>query len=357
MTEACYGIKRAVARLLVYAVVSVLPVSFGLAETTDVEAQAVSPISKADLIVVGDVAKRHETPLEVSFTITVTRVLKGDLGIQAVDVEHPWGRSGVVIPESADIKFHVSGIWFLHRANTGGWDVYPVAGPDGIFVSLLLPASQTVLAAYARENSGSTEDVVVSEILSGIEQHGLPMSTGIVDAIPANAPALQTALRRFLRSPDVRLRAFAVVRLLGSQSATAIAELKTQWPSLVQDRSAKQEVLYALRDGFRSSNPTAVSELVAWTDTLEDSDELRQAAIFALQRIHTRDTLPFFGNLLDSANEDEQMSAVVAISAFANGCPMQTTANVKSMAYLQFGASPYRNKETEANFAFRRGPR
>jgi hypothetical protein len=51
------------------------------------------------------------------------------------------------------------------------------------------------------------------------------------------------------------------------------------------------------------------------------------------------------------------MRGVFGISSFVNGCPMQTAENVKSMQYLQCEqATPYKNKETAANFAFRRGP-
>ena len=331
-------------------------VAFSSLVGADTDVSARNPIAQADLIVVGDVTTRHETPTDVSFTIAVTRVLKGDPGIQAVDVEHPWASSNVLARESADINVRISGIWFLHHLNTGGWDVYPVAGRDGSFVSLLWPASQMILAVYSYDSLSPISDIIVSEMLSGVEQHGLPPNSSLLTIIPSTAPALQTALQRFLQSSDVKLRVFALSRLLRSQSPTAIAQLRAQWPSMTQDEN-RLSVLNALRDNFRSNEPRAVSQLVTFTNTLGNSDELRGAAVIALQRIHTKETLAFFGRLLDSTDENEQMAAVIALSAFANGCPMQTSANASSMAYLQFGLSPYRTNETEAAFAFRRGPR
>lgn len=322
----------------------------------DTKASAMNPIAQADLIIVGDVTTRHETPRDVSFTISVRRVLKGDPGIQAVDVEHPWSSLNAASPESSDINVRVSGIWFLHHLTTGDWDVDPVAGPDGLFVSLSLPASQTVPVAYSYDKLGPVADVISSEIFAGIEQRGIPPNASVLNMVPANSPVLQTALQRFTQSPGPKLRAFALTWQLRSQPQTAISQLRAQWPSLAQDET-RFSVIRAVRDDFRSNDPDAVTQLVTFAGTLADSDELHSAAVTALQRIHTKETLAFFGRLLNSNDENEQMAAVIALSGFANGCPMQTPANATSMAYLQFGSSPYRTKDTEANFAFRRGPR
>lgn len=77
----------------------------------------------------------------------------------------------------------------------------------------------------------------------------------------------------------------------------------------------------------------------------------------ALAAIHTKEALAFLASLLNSGDSEEQERAVYGVSAFANGCPIQTRENVVSMAYLQCDQPrPYRTSETIANFGFRPGP-
>ena len=65
-----------------------------------------------------------------------------------------------------------------------------------------------------------------------------------------------------------------------------------------------------------------------------------------------RPALPYLAALLDDPDPDLRAEGVGGLGAFANGLPVQTSANVPSLGYLQRPASaPYMTKETDANFA------
>ena len=71
----------------------------------------------------------------------------------------------------------------------------------------------------------------------------------------------------------------------------------------------------------------------------------------ALASIHTRATLPYLAALLDDPVLDLRAEAVGGMASFANGLPVQITADLTSMRYLQFPEkAPYLTPETRANF-------
>jgi HEAT repeat protein len=124
------------------------------------------------------------------------------------------------------------------------------------------------------------------------------------------------------------------------------------WPSIRHDAS-KSFVIWALRNSFRDNTPVSVLQLAALANESLSSPDLRAAAVVALKAIHTQESLPFLASLLSSSDVSERVNAVIGLSSFANGCPMQTPQNVASMDYIQFkNPSPYRTAQTEAAFAF-----
>ena len=127
----------------------------------------------------------------------------------------------------------------------------------------------------------------------------------------------------------------------------AISALAAQWPAVKLEPDAKR-VVWALRDGFRDTRPGPVSELVAFA--ARSTGEIREAAVNALASIHSREALPFLAGLLQSSDDWERMRGVFGLSSFANGCVPQRVEDSKTLRFLQFGPSPYRTKDTEANF-------
>jgi hypothetical protein len=136
----------------------------------------------------------------------------------------------------------------------------------------------------------------------------------------------------------------------------AIQNLVDLWPAISTDTHAS-DVVSALASSWRDLTPAAVQQLATFAAGALAGSDIRSAAVRALAAIHTRETLPFLASLLFSADANEQVLAVYGLSAFANGCPVQTRDNVVSMAYLQCTQpSTYKTSETVANFGFRPGP-
>lgn len=169
------------------------------------------------------------------------------------------------------------------------------------------------------------------------------------------SPAVSTVILAYLSSPNAAFQSAGVAIGLAQGRSDALANLIRLWPSISKD-PASLYVVNSLRDSYRDTSPASVRQIA---DISADSRfaELRPAALRALAFIHTKEALPSLAALLESADRNEQMLGVIGLSAFANGCPVQTSDNVVSLEYLQFrDPSPYRTPETIANFAFRRGP-
>jgi hypothetical protein len=153
--------------------------------------------------------------------------------------------------------------------------------------------------------------------------------------------------------PVAGFQTIGLAGMLENQDLGAVVQLERAW-ALVNVDPNRFRVVIALRESFRNPDPGTVTELAKWSANV--TGDVRNAAIRALTSIHTREALPFLATLLGSTDPQEQAQAVIGLSAFANACPMQTAANVVSMAYLHCPGSPiYTTPETKANYAFRIG--
>ncbi len=167
-----------------------------------------------------------------------------------------------------------------------------------------------------------------------------------------NSPFVSNSFYELLQSPSSELKVFALAGLLERNDPGALIQLATVNPSIEADPDYELVVI-TLRNSFRSADSTAVHSLGSTATAKWASIELKQAALRALSAIHSKDALPFLAQPLLGTDPDAQMSAVIGISSFANGCPPQTPENVSSMDYMQFRTpSPYRTQASIANFAF-----
>lgn len=123
--------------------------------------------SKASGIVIGSVSNRTESANEVSFTISVSRVLSGDVTESTVSIVHPWT---VIGGPARTIDQPLSGIWFLAQgASSGTWDVLTARPTRARTVlGLFLPALATPpTGAYAYAAGVPIIDALVNEAAAG----------------------------------------------------------------------------------------------------------------------------------------------------------------------------------------------
>lgn len=310
-------------------------------------------ISKADIIVVGTIASGTETDQNVSFDLSVIRVIKGSDIPQLLHVSHDWIRRGVMVPAGPIlIDFHAPGIWLLKKATGGSLDVLPGSEPDGILTNLCFPAVEQLPSAYQYPSSVSVAEKVVLEAGAGMQNSKIaPMQ--FLDSLGGiNSPAVDRILTGFMQSPDLSFQVVGLSGLLGRNAPGSISKLAKMWPA-IRDNHYTPLVISAVRNSFRDTSPESVQQLIAMANDPSSASDLRAAIVWALKAMHTKESISFLASLLSSKDASERMNAVIGISSFANGCPAQTPANVASMEYMHFrNPSPYRTPETIAAFAF-----
>jgi hypothetical protein len=320
-----------------------------------------SALSNADAIVVGTVSGWSESADGASFTINVMRVLRGDATQPTVDVMHHWtSRALVGLGQAAtpvSVSRTVNGIWLLRReTGSGTWDVTPTRAPDGIFYNLFWPAAGVMPASYQYPGNADSTDKLVFELAAGLEATGGDTEYILGATRNLNTPAVQTVLTRFSQAASPTFRAVGVSGLLERGQPGSVSMLIQLWPAVSGDVKISDMLISVVRDHLRNTDPTVVRE-VAGLAAAGLSQSLRAAAVASLAAIHTREALPLLATLLKSSDQEEQMKGVYGLSSFANGCPVQTQDNIKTLTFLQCnGTSQYRTKEAVANFAFRRGP-
>jgi hypothetical protein len=313
--------------------------------------------ANASAIVVGSVTSRVEDPNQVSFTIDVARVLQGNIPGSSVNVVHPWAgllrRSGQIVNQS------IFGIWFLTTNDaSGNWDLL-TARPTAVrtVLGLFLPASPTPpTGPYAYPPGTPLIDSLVYETAAGVQSSNADpeLLLGAFDSM--DTATIRSLLASILSSRNPGTEAVGLAGSLERALPGAIQNLVDLWPAISTDTHAS-DVVSALASSWRDLTPAAVQQLATFAAGALAGSDIRSAAVRALAAIHTRETLPFLASLLSSADANEQVLAVYGLSAFANGCPVQTRDNVVSMAYLQCTQpSTYKTSETVANFGFRPGP-
>ncbi|HLH41901.1 MAG TPA: hypothetical protein VKV74_02855 [Bryobacteraceae bacterium] len=317
--------------------------------------------SLADAVVVGSVPVRVEGPTEVSFSIQIARVLKGNVSGTRASVTHPWVRHVILAPPTVTVTTVLSGLWFLKASSSTAWDVLE-SRPSmrGSVYGLFLPAMQVAPSGpFAYPPATSMSDALVCEVAAGIQAapSGSPdadVATLLAAMDVADTPAVRSVLASYLGSTNATYAAAGLAGSLGRAVPGSALRLASLWP-IISGAKESSLVVSALRDGWRDSTPASVIQLRSFAAAQPPGD-IRAAAVRALAAIHSKETLPFLASLLTSSDTGEQERAIYGISAFANSCPMQTPANVVSMAYLQCSASgPYGTPDTLAHFGFRPG--
>jgi hypothetical protein len=309
----------------------------------------------ADLIVIGTVQTGFIGGSSISFDMQIDRVLKGPTSLKSVHVQHQWvARLGRPDRPPQPFSVHIYGMLCLKRTVSTDWEVFNLQWPDGAIGSLFWPAVTVLPSSYSVSDSTPLTDRLAFELAAAAEA-GRDRPEARPEALFAalggvSAPARQAVLARFAASSNIAYQSAGIAGLVGTGQPGALDQLSHFWPSITADNRNADMVLSALRDSFRDTTPASVQQLASLIKRTAPS-ELRNAAVWALAAIHTKDSLSMLADLLTSSDPSEQVRAVFGISSFANGCPPQTSANVQSMGYLQFkNPSPYRTSATIAHF-------
>lgn len=307
-------------------------------------------LQESDAVVVGTLTTGVASQTRVTFSLSVIRVLHGNVSAPSISVVHDW--AGLLRGPDRVINQTQTGIWFLKKRADDTWDVIP-SRPSMYrsILGLFLPASGTPPVRSASDGDLITR---LLEEVTAMFQPGSGQDpeilAGAFDGVKASA--VNAVLPTLRATGDAGIQAVAIAAMLESQTPDSFSEFVRMWP-VIRAVPVKRFVLSALRDNWRDTNPDAVRRLAALavTDT-----EVGPIAASTLAAIHTRETLPFLATLLFDSDPQVQFHGLYGISAFANGCPVKTRESVVSMQYLDCRQpSSYKTTATAGNLVFRPG--
>lgn len=321
------------ATLFVLAVPVFLPLTMAAASIRD----------RASAIVVGEVVSGRQNGNSALFDLSVVRTLKGST-IPGATITIT---ASLQRPGSRDLSAGYYGMWFLEKAGVH-WAVLPLQA--GFLETAYYPLSKgTSPAAIATRSVPSTvDDQITVELAAALESYTSPLqfqllAHGLLAA--ADSPVTQDAFQALRTSSDPELKFIALARSLRNQrDVSGLAELANSIdlaPRLKATSFVADAVL-----GRLDSDPVAIGYLGQIAASSDPG--LQGAAAHALMCIHTRNTLPFLAQLLDSNDAATRECAMRGLSSFVENLPIATQANVLSgRASLQQGPAPYRTADTD----------
>jgi hypothetical protein len=325
--------------------------------------QSVQALSQtADAIVVGSASGTLVWGSGANLSLNVTRVVKGPSAIAGAPIAVRWdmgGPNGLLVQPGATAPVTGNGIWFL-RNNAGSWSLLPVAQGSIGFEQTYYPAPISPLPGiYAYAPTAALQDKLAAEVGAAVESlignynyqlYGL--LSGDLDKL--NSSVTSVLYQRLTNSASVPQQLLGLAGLIRTGAFSGIASAVSFSAGSFSSHALEYGILLsAVRDEFRPSDPPSIALLgQAATDQNNPNTALREAAAHALASVHSAATLPYLAALLQDPDTTLRVEGIRGMAAFANGLPVQTSAQVASLSFLQLPASaPYKTADTMTHFA------
>jgi hypothetical protein len=313
----------------------------------------------ADLIVVGTAGGTFPSSRVINFTVAVNRVVKGDQSMVGQTISVFWPTAAATMAPGATRSATGSGIWFFQQTNSQ-WVLIPVldGGPD-LDHAYFPVADGPLLSAYAYVPTAALTDRLASELASAIEgangEYNFQLSLlqyGSLDEL--KSPIAQILYQRLSISAVVTQSMLGLSGLIRAGSSAALVAATTAEPTFASHPIENGILTQSIRANFRSSDDNSVAALgAASADSPNSNPSFREAAAHALASIHTGTSLPFLAALLDDPIAALRIEAIGGLGSFAIALPVQSSANMANLGYLQMSRAnnPYRTDDTIRNFA------
>jgi HEAT repeat protein len=177
---------------------------------------------------------------------------------------------------------------------------------------------------------------------------------------PSASPLVQKAFQEWRSSPSLALQTAAMRSLISSGDTEALLQVRSE---LESPSSSVSRTLGGALWAFRSTDPVAIKILGELAISSNPPLETRQSAASALYALHTKDTLPYLVQLLDSSDKILRVDAISGLSAFALHMRMIGASGVGSDALdevmnparrrkIPDAAAPFDTDETRQNVHF-----
>jgi hypothetical protein len=128
--------------------------------------------------------------------------------------------------------------------------------------------------------------------------------------------AVLKVYQRFSQSSSTGLRAYGIAGLIREGDIQVLSTLAADVTA--KGASASGDLIVNEVCQYSNANPTAVAALGALSGATTTVPRLQFCAAAALRRIHTKETLVYLQELLDSRYPDVRYEAVAGLASFAN---------------------------------------
>ena len=290
--------------------------------------------NRADAIVVGDIKDGQIVGREVSLTLQVSRVLKGDL--KALDVVQARSRFRVMHQGRPSKLEPLRGLWFLEHRD--GWEL--LQGPTYFPATYFPIPSGEIGEGYRYPVEAVITDKVVLELASAAEtfngnskQFSMAGKAFHGGFYGLDSEAIRSAYWRLAGSDSPSARILGLAGLVGlGPDQDVMGRVEKELAELGSQTDVS--VLASRLELVTTTDPDVVGSLGRLATSRTLSQRLRRAAAYTLRSIHSRDAVPYLAELLESDKVRLQDLAVSGLSLFAANLPKITPESARSLSWL-----------------------
>lgn len=312
--------------------------------------------NRADAVVVGEITAGQHSGRAALFRLRIDRVLHG-IGVPGITIEVESASRASRTDRLAGMK----GIWMLQAGQNGRWKALPPMQTNGaFFANSFYPAAdhkdvEALLAILP--NRSDPGDLIAAEMAASAESASKNLLmfksivVGLLFQVP-RTPATLAIFRKLNLSSNPRVASLGLAGLVMQNDDDALERVESS-VSMVVQAGMLREVGEAVRMRIDTS-PRNVAALGRLATGANIPEQLQFEAAWALQRIHSREAIPYLIRLLDSAHAGVRQFALSGLSLFAENLGVMTQDSIPTMAWLKpVGPTPYRTRETDKFVGYR----
>ncbi len=303
---------------------------------------------RADAVVVAEIASGQQSAAYATFSLLVTRTIKGNIAPGAM-ISVEW-KNAATVPSATTLSGEF-GMWFLAAGTPSLWELLPYSSAGRARPLELAHYPLPTGPAPPEATPGiSASEMMAAELATGVAQFSAsPLNGQLSDmgqaiwSVP-DSPTMTTIYQRLAGSSNRDARTLGLAGLIRTGDVNALS----QAPRTTGDTAKLYfgvQYATALR-GFRNSK--GVDTLGMFATSLDSSPGVQALATDALRAIHTAGTLPYLATLLDSADPGLQSKAIAGFSAFVENLPTDTPDRDVDMTWMTpQGPAPFRTGSVE----------
>ena len=309
---------------------------------------------EADSIVVADLSSGFApsaTPGSVTGKLLVGRVLKGK-ETAGTKVQVTWRRAPQVMTLSLPSNVKKEGILFLKR-DAAGLSLMSFSIPSTSLDDVSIPSASPLLPEFSYAAQTNVTEKILREIANAIESapdNPLLQFVHHGSLEKYSSPTMLRLYTKLSQSSSSSRKALGVAGLIRRGDLTALGRLEIEGQELSQ--SSEGRLLEFGIAYYRNPDPGGVAILGRLANSRGLRLSLRKASAGALASIHTRESLPYLLQLLDSPDPELQSWGAGGMAMFANLGPNPQIARTPMSPQITGRENaPFRTNDTMANFA------